>query len=158
MITSPVAVCRVLAVAATPSPRLLYVTIALLRRGPAELAAGLSGLPIPPTGLASGRHQPLTVDGSLVNDEAISTSHTPSNLAPGRCSSRRAPKQARRSCDRADDQDHLIDPAHRRRAGQVPATVAAIVKVLAAAQIEYAGDASAVNDANDSSSKTITLR
>jgi hypothetical protein len=36
----------------------------------------------------------------------------------------------------ADDQDHLIDPAHRRGAGHVPATVATIIKVLSPVQIE----------------------
>jgi hypothetical protein len=34
--------------------------------------------------------------------------------------------------------DHLADPADRRGTGQVSATVAAIIKVFAAAHIEYA--------------------
>jgi hypothetical protein len=37
----------------------------------------------------------------------------------------------------ADDQHHLVDSAHRHGAGQVSGTVAAIIKVLPPAQIEY---------------------
>ena len=51
----------------------------------------------------------------------------------------------------ADDQDHLIDPAHRRGAGHVPATVATIIKVLSPVQIEYAARR---DDAKGSSSRS----
>ena len=55
----------------------------------------------------------------------------------GRCSSPRSPRRAGRSCDHSDDQDHLVDLAHHRGAGQVSTTVATIIKVLSPVQIEY---------------------
>jgi hypothetical protein len=91
----------------------------------------------------------LTADGSLVNDEAVFDFTLPSKSGPRPGVHGGSPKQASR--DHADDQDHLVDPVHRRRAGQVSATVVTIVKVLAAAQIDMPRDASAVDDANDSS-------
>jgi hypothetical protein len=62
----------------------------------------------------------------------------PARRALSRCSLRRPPKQAGESFCPADDQDHLVDPAHHRGAAQLVETVAAIINVLSPVQIAYA--------------------
>jgi len=63
------------------------------------------------TELASGVDTALTVDGSLVDDERFSNSQTLSRSGPG-VVHRGDHRSKLADLARADDRDHLIDPAH----------------------------------------------
>jgi hypothetical protein len=138
----------------------------LRRRGNLEQRVVVDERNINSAGIASvgvnHRVTPRCRQGSIqpleesVDDETVLASHTPSKSGPWPCSSPRSPRRAGRSCDHSDDQDHLVDLAHHRGAGQVSATVATIIKDLVSCVDRVVRATTVVDDAKDSSSKIIT--